>query len=214
MGGGLAEPRGQRVPQRGPELENAKRGACRGRAAGRGCAFRAGWNSGDPPGRLCLEQRWQVWERPSRQLCPQGRAQHSSRFAADAFTEPASRLHSKVAKQWPSGMASARAAVDGKREWGGLRRSAWTRLPSPDSLLPPGNPGSGLIPGAYLGCSGCPPSLGSRPSLSGSRQQAGSLGVWVHGAGGRGQDGSVQPHPWERPGTPPPVTCSLRGFIV
>lgn len=85
--------------------------------------------------------------------------------------------------------------LDGKREWGGPRYSAWTRLPSPGSLLPPGNPGSGLILGAYLGCSGCPPSLGSRPSLSGSRQQAGSLAVWVHGAGGGNKMAAFSPIP-------------------
>lgn len=195
MAGGLPEQRGQWAPQRDPELKNSKRGACRGGGAGRGCAFRAGWNSGDPPSRLWLEQRWQVWERPSRQLCPQGRAQHSSRLPAEAFTEPAPGLHSQVAKQWPSGMTSARAAVDRKREWGGPRHSAWTWLPFPGSLLPPGNPGSELILDTYLGCNGCPPSLGSRPSLSGSRQQAGSLGVWVHGARGGNKMAAFSPIP-------------------
>ena len=195
MAGGFSEQRGQWAPQRDPELKNSKWGACRGQGPGWGCAFHAGWNSADPPSRLWLEQLWQVWERPSRQLCPQGWAQHSSRLPADAFTEPAPRLHSQVAKQWPSGLASARAAVDGKREWGGPRYSAWTRLPSPGSLLPPGNPGSGLILGVYLGCSGCPPSLGSRPSLSGSKQQAGSLAVWVHGAGGGNKMAAFSPIP-------------------
>ena len=40
---------------------------------------------------------------------------------------------------------------------------------------------------------------------------SGGLGPWSRG---REQDGSVQPHPWEWPGTLPLITCSLRGFNV
>lgn len=72
----------------------------------------------DPPGRCRLEQLRQAQELPSRQLCPQGQAQHSSRLPAEALAEPACGWHCCVAKQWPPGLAPARAVVAGGRERG------------------------------------------------------------------------------------------------
>ena len=45
----------------------------------------------------------------------------------------------------------------------------------------------------------CPPSLGSKPSLSGSLQQAGFLGAWVHQAGSREKMLIIQPSPFPVP---------------
>lgn len=70
------------------------------------------------------------------------------------------------------------------REWGRLRQFAQTR-PLPRQPATSRKPQIWLISGAYPGCSGCPPSLGSKPSPSGSMWQAGSLGAWVHRAGRR-----------------------------
>lgn len=136
----------------------------------------------DSPGPCGLEQLRQAWERPSCQLCPQGQAQHSARLRAEALAEPACSWHCRVAKQWPPGLASARAVgVEGEN--GATHRVSL----DPASLLrrPPQNPRFGLIAGAYPGCSGCPPSLDNKPSLSGSLQWAGFLGAWVHRAGSR-----------------------------
>lgn len=68
-------------------------------------------SGGGPPGSCWLEQLRQAWERPSLQLCPQGRAQHSSRLPTEALAEPVPGWHCRVAKQWPPGVASARAMV-------------------------------------------------------------------------------------------------------
>ena len=132
----------------------------------------------DPPGKCGLEQLRQAWELPSCQLCPQGRVQHSSRLPAVALAEPARGWHCRVAKQWPPGLASARAVVGGGREWGDPGRQ-------PGRSFPPRKHRSGLMAGAYPGSSGCPPSLGSKPSLSGSSQRAGFRGAWVHRTGGK-----------------------------
>lgn len=62
-----------------------------------------------------------------------------------------------------------------------------------------------------------PPSLGSKPSLSGSMQQARFLGALVHGAGGREKDISVQPSLILRNGLGHSfnlVTYSLSPFLV
>lgn len=63
----------------------------------------------------------------------------------------------------------------------------------PGSLLPPGNPGSELILDTYP-VQWVPPCLGSRPSLSGSRQQAWSLGLGSMEQG-REQDAAFSPIP-------------------
>lgn len=143
------------------------------------------WQAGGPPGSCWLEQLRQAWERPSLQLCPQGRAQHSSRLPAEALAEPVPGWQCRVAKQWPSALASARAMGGRGGKMGQTQSSSLDQLPSPGSPLPPRNHRSGLTSGTYPGCSGCPPSLGSKPSPSGSMQRAGFLGAWVHQASRR-----------------------------
>lgn len=67
VAGGLSEQRGCGL-HRGTQSSRILRVP-----VGRRCwpgRLRAGWNSGDPPSQLWLEQRWQVWERPSRQRPP------------------------------------------------------------------------------------------------------------------------------------------------
>lgn len=87
----------------------------------------------DRPGRCRLEQLRQAWELPSRQLCPQGQAQHSSRLPAEALAEPACSWHCRVAKQWPPGVASARAVV-GEGENGATQTVSLDTASLPHSL--------------------------------------------------------------------------------
>lgn len=80
-----------------------------------------------------------------------------------------------MVKQWPSGLVSARAVVGTGESGADPVRQPATSM----NLQIWANPGH--LPRVQLG----PPSLGSRPSLSGSVEQAGSLGACVRRAGRR-----------------------------
>lgn len=150
----------------------------------------------DPPGRGRPGQLRQAWELPSRQLCAQGQAQHSSRLPAEALAELACGWHCRVAKQWPPGLAPARAAVDRGREWGGPDRQ-------PGPGFPPQAPSTKPQVGAK---SRCLPRVQWVPPQPG--QQARTVRFLAAGrvSGGlgprsrqQGEDVSIQPCPFPVP---------------
>lgn len=134
VGGASSERRGHGMSSREAQSSRTlSESVCGGSRGWPGPCLSRRLRSEDPPGSWWLEQLRHAWERPSCQLCPQGWAQHSSRLPAEAFAEPARSWHSPVAKQWPSGLVSARAVVGRKRR--GQTQSAQTQLPSPACSL-------------------------------------------------------------------------------
>lgn len=147
------------------------------------------WSGGESEGRRC-RPTWEVSARAAEAGLGAAIPPAVSPRPSTALLQAARRSVSRASLQLALPRAKAvaprggfrKGCGGGGREWGDPDSQPGPSFPPPQ---PPRSHRSGLIAGAYPGCSGCPPSLGSKSSLSGSLQRAGFLGVWVHRTGGR-----------------------------